>query len=80
MYQAYVRCHWFSWDKRYLFTGVEKMICEIFLPRIFYGKTKTLSPVVGALSKIPVKKSGLGLLNPVTSDQEKYLNSTQGST
>ena len=55
------------------------MICETFLPRLFFGKTKTLSPIVGALSMMTVKKSGLGLLNPVMSPQEKYSISTQGS-
>ena len=55
------------------------MIREIFLSRIFFGKTKPLSPISGALSKIPVKKSGLGLLNPVTSVKEKYLSSQWGS-
>ena len=56
------------------------MIRETFLPRLFFGNTKTLSPVVGALSMIPVKKSVLGILNPLTSAQEKHLRSTRGST
>ena len=56
------------------------MIHGIFLPRLFFGKTKTLSLVVGALSTMPVTKAGLELLNPVTSAQEKYLSSSQGST
>ena len=55
------------------------MIRETFLPCIFFGKTKTLSPAVGDLSTMTAKKSGLGLLNLVTSYQEKYLSSTQGS-
>ena len=54
------------------------MIFETFLSRLFFGKTKTLSPVLGALSMVPVKKSVLGLLNPVTSAQEKYLRSMRG--
>ena len=44
------------------FAGVEEMIRETFLPHLFFGKTKTLSPIVGALSTMPVKKSGLVLL------------------
>ena len=56
-----------TWDTGDLFAGVEKMTRETFLPRLFFGNTKTLSPVVGALSMIPVSKAGLGLLNPVTS-------------
>ena len=58
-----------------MFTGVEKVICETFLPRLFFGNTKTLSPVIGALIKVLVSKAGLGFLNPVTSDQENYLSS-----
>ena len=55
-----------------------EMIWDTFLPRIFFGKTETLSPIVGALSKMLVEKSGLGFLNPVTSAQEKYLSSQDG--
>ena len=55
------------------------MIRKTFLPCILFRKTKNLSPVVGDLSTMPVKKYGMGLLNPVTSDQEKYSSSTQGS-
>ena len=68
-----------TWDTGDSFAGVEKAIWETFLLHIFFGKTKTLSPVVGALSTIPVKKSRLGLLYPVTSSQEKYLRSQRGS-
>ena len=56
------------------FAGVEKMLRENFLPRLFLGKSKTISPIVGTLSKIPVKKSGLGLLNAVTPKKYKYLS------
>ena len=52
-----------TWDTGYAFMGVKKMIRETFLPRFFFGKTKTLSPIVGDLSTIPFKKYGLGLLN-----------------
>ena len=68
-----------TWDTRDSFAGVEKMICKTFLPRLFFGKTKHLSPIVGALSTMLTRKDGLGLLNIVTSAQEKYLSSTQGS-
>ena len=68
-----------TWDTRDAFVGVEKMIQETFLPRLFFGKAKNISPVVGALSTMLVKKAGLGLLNSVTSDREKYLSSTRGS-
>ena len=58
---------------------MEKMIWEIFLPHIFFGKTKTLSPIVGNLSNMPIKVAGLGLLNPVTSEKEIYLSFHRGS-
>ena len=61
------------------FAGVDKMIQENFFPRLFFGQTKTLSPIVGSLSTMPVKKSGLGILNPVTSAQEKYISYQQES-
>ena len=46
--------------------GVEKMLQETFLSCLFFGKSKSLSPIIGTLSTIPFKRSGLGLLNPVT--------------
>ena len=61
------------------FAGVENMIKETFLPRIFFGNMKTISPIVAALSTTPVKKFGLGLLNPVTSAEDKYPRSQWGS-
>ena len=63
-----------------MFAGVEKMIWETFLPRLFFVKTKSLSPTVGAPSKTTSKKYGLGLLNPVTSINDKYLGSHQSKT
>ena len=56
------------WDTGDAFARVEKIIRETFLPRLFFGKKKTLSPIVGDLSTMLVKKYGLGLLNPVTSE------------
>ena len=55
-----------TWDTGYVFTGSGKKIQETFLPRLFFRNTKTLSPFVGSISAMPAKKSGLGLLNPVT--------------
>ena len=57
-----------------VFAGVNKIIRETFLPRIFFRKTKYLSPIVEVLSAIPFKKSGLGLLNLVTSANKKCLS------
>ena len=68
-----------TWDTGDAFTGVKEIIRETFLPRLFFIKTKTLSPIVGTLSMMPVKKAILGLLNPLTSAKEKYLSSQQGS-
>ena len=45
------------------------------LPRIFFGISKTLPPVVGGLSKLPVKKSGMGINHPVMSAADKYTKS-----
>ena len=69
-----------AWDTGDMFAGEEKMIRGTFLPRLFFRNTKTLSPVIGAIITMKVKKSRLGLLNPVTPSQEKYLISQRGST
>ena len=61
------------------FAGVETMIQETFPPCLFFRKTKSLSPIVGALSKILVKKSSVGFLNIVTSENEKYLSFQRAS-
>ena len=45
-----------TWDTRDVFAGGEKMIPETFLLRIFFGNTKTLSPIVGGISTVTVKK------------------------
>ena len=58
---------WYTGD---VFTGVEKILQETFLPRLFFKSAKTLSPIVGALSMNPVKKNRIGLLNPVDSEKE----------
>ena len=50
------------------------MLQENFLPCLFFVKSKSHSPIVGTLSKMTVKKSGLGLLNPMTSAKGKYLS------
>ena len=49
------------------------MIRGTFLLRLFFGKTKNLSPFVGALSTISVSKARLGLLNPLMSSQKEGL-------
>ena len=62
----------------YVFASVEDAL-GTFLPRLFFGKTKYLSPIVGSLSTMPVKKYGLLILNPVTTAKENYLSSQQVS-
>ena len=57
----------------YMFTGVEKLLQETFLPCLSFKKPKYLPPIVGTLSKMKVNKSGLCLQNPVTSADEKFL-------
>ena len=49
-----------------VFVGVEKVLQETFLLRLFFGKLKILPPIVGTLSALRVKKSSLVLYNPVT--------------
>ena len=56
------------------------MLLETFLPRIFFRKSKYLSPILGNLSMMLVKKEGLGLLNPVTSANKNYLSVQRAST
>ena len=40
----------------------------------FFGKLKFITPLVGTLSTMPVKKAILGLQNTVTSTNEKFLS------
>ena len=54
------------------FKRLGKVLWKTFLPRLFFGRMKTLPIVVQALSTVQVKKSGMGLNNPVTSAAEKY--------
>ena len=53
------------------FLGLEKVLREMFLPRIFFGKSKPPPPIVGSLSTFPTKKSGMGLQNHVMSEKDK---------
>ena len=54
-----------------LFEGLEKVLQETILPRLFFGIPKTLSPVEGAQITLPLKKTGMGLHNPVKLAAEK---------
>ena len=57
-----------------VFAVVETMNQEVFLPHLFF-ENKNLS-----YPSITVTKSGLGLLNPVTSTNKKYLSFQREST
>ena len=52
--------------------GADFFLRETFLLRIFFGKSKTLPPIIGAISTLPVNKSISVLQNPMTSEKEKY--------
>ena len=56
------------------------MLQKTFLTRLLFGKSKTLSLIIETLSMIPVKKSRLGLPNPVTSTNKNFLTSQRAST
>ena len=63
--------------KKYMgntFEGVEDILWETFLPRLFFGKSKSISPLMGTLSTIPAKKISLGLQEPSTPPNKKYLS------
>ena len=61
-------------DRGHAFAGVEKLLQETFLPRLFFVKSKSLPPIVVTLSIIPVNKYVLGLQEPVSSSNKKYLS------
>ena len=58
------------------FAGVENIIWGGGggLPRLFFGKSKFLTSLVGTLSMMLVNKFVLGILNHVTSADEKCLS------
>ena len=69
-----------TFKKIFFLFGKNTMIRETFLPHIFFIKKKSLSPIVGALSTMKIEKYRLGIMNPVTSEKEKYLIFHQAST
>ena len=64
----------------YAFLVVEKLLGGIFLPCFFFGKLKYLPSIAVTLSTFPLKKSGLGFQNTVTSDNENFLSLQHLST
>ena len=71
-----IQLEWISFQcmTKYLgqeFEGLEKFLRETFLTHILFEKSKTLSPVEGAQITLPLKKTGMGLHNPVKLAAEK---------
>ena len=58
----------------YTFAGVDNLIRGTFFTHFFFEESKYLLPIVGTLSTISVKKCGIGLQEPVTPDNKKYLS------
>ena len=56
-----------------VFAGMEKLLRETFFTCLFFGKSKFLTPLIGNLIMMPIKKAILGFQNHVTSTNEKYL-------
>ena len=52
------------------------MIRETLLPCLL--SKKNLSPILGNLSTMPINMDGLGLINTVTSENNKYPRSQRG--
>ena len=63
----------------YVFAGVKKVIWENFLPRLFFGKSKSLPSIVGTLSTMPVNKSVLDLQKLVMAADKKIHNLQRAS-
>ena len=58
----------------YKFTVVDKILQETFMQQLFFRGSKYLTPIIGALSTISDKKASLGLQNPMSSLDKKYLS------
>ena len=67
----------FDFDKRLLEISSSKT--GPILPCLFFGKPKTLPPIVVTLTTLSVKKDGLSLQNLETSAVEKYKSSIHAS-
>ena len=65
-------------DTGHSFSFVEKFLQETFLPRNFYVKSKSLTPIIVTFSTIPVKKFILGIKDLVTLANKKYVSLIRG--
>ena len=59
---------------------MEKLFGKTLLPLLSFRKSKYLPPIVGTLSTIMVKKSGIGIQDPVTSANNKCLSLIHASS
>ena len=59
----------------HVFTGVEKLLCETFLPRLFFRKLIYFTPLIGNMGTMPVNKAGLSLKNTATCINKKSISS-----
>ena len=64
-----------TWDTGDMCVGVEETIRENVFHRLFFSEIKSLSPIVGDISTMPVKKYVLVPMNPVTLAKDKCLSS-----
>ena len=63
-----------------MFTGVNNLIQKTFFLRLLLVRSNSLTPIVGTISTIPVKKAVLGHQNPVTSKKNpKFAMSNHGA-
>ena len=61
-------------DRVHTFAGVKELLQETFLHCLFFVNSKSLTSIVGTMIMVPVNKSGLGLQDPVTLANKKYLS------
>ena len=66
-------------DTGYAFVVAENLLQENLFPSILFGKYKSLPPIVLTLIKTLFNKSGLGLQDPVASENDKCIGSLRAS-
>ena len=73
-----IQSEWF-YCAGYALALVVNFLWETFLLRLFFIKSKSLPPIIGNLSTIPINRYGLSLQIPVTSVDEKFQSSQRAS-
>ena len=66
----FLECKKKTWDMR--LQDCKKRLWETFLLLLFFGKSKSLPPILVPLSTMLVNKSSLGLRKPVTSSNQIF--------